>query len=38
MKANEEACDDGNLAINDGCSATCTLETNGYCNFGVEPN
>jgi cysteine-rich repeat protein len=25
-----EACDDGNRASNDGCSATCTIETNRY--------
>ena len=38
VKANEEICDDGNLNISDGCSDTCTLESNGHCNLGIEPN
>jgi len=30
--AGSEICDDGNLATGDGCSSTCTVETNFTCN------
>jgi len=29
--ANKEACDDGNINDNDGCSSTCTVEPNYNC-------
>ena len=31
MKAFDESCDDNNTVANDGCSPTCTIETNGNC-------
>ncbi len=32
-----EICDDGNVAADDGCSATCTLETGWMCNVDTTP-
>jgi cysteine-rich repeat protein len=32
FKRGGEACDDGNLVANDGCSASCTVETGFTCN------
>ena len=37
MRASNEACDDGNLTANDGCSATCTVDT-GYTCTSASPN
>jgi len=31
-----EACDDGNIAAGDGCSATCTIESPFACALGVD--
>lgn len=33
-----EACDDGNVAIGDGCSTTCTIEANFDCDNSQSPS
>ena len=34
MKVTEEGCDDGNTVDGDGCSSTCSVETNWACYNG----
>lgn len=37
-KTSSEACDDNNTASGDGCSSTCTVETNWFCDTSVQPS
>lgn len=38
MQIFSETCDDGNLISGDGCSSSCTIETNYVCNTTPNPN